>query len=219
MWTQKVIFLQLAKSLKIIEQTMFNMNKKAKNKVKEDLPQNSEEILDKDSINSQDGVGAEEGNLENAKEQEEGAETEAADAVQVERDKYLRLYSEFENFRRRTTKERLEMMQNASKDLMVELLPIVDDMERALKAMQKSGDSAAVEGMELIFKKMYGTLEKKGLKPMNAQGEVFDPEIHEAVTQFDAPTEDMKGKVIDELEKGYFLNDKVIRFAKVVVGK
>ena len=219
MLTQKVIFLQLAKSLKIIEQTMFNMNKKAKNKVKEDLPQNSEEILDKDSINSQDGVGAEEGNLENAKEQEEGAETEAADAVQVERDKYLRLYSEFENFRRRTTKERLEMMQNASKDLMVELLPIVDDMERALKAMQKSGDSAAVEGMELIFKKMYGTLEKKGLKPMNAQGEVFDPEIHEAVTQFDAPTEDMKGKVIDELEKGYFLNDKVIRFAKVVVGK
>lgn len=219
MLTQKVIFLQLAKSLKIIEQTMFNMNKKAKNKVKEDLSQNSEEILDKDSINSQDGVSAEEGSLENAKEQEEGAETEAADAVQVERDKYLRLYSEFENFRRRTTKERLEMMQNASKDLMVELLPIVDDMERALKAMQKSGDSAAVEGMELIFKKMYGTLEKKGLKPMNAQGEVFDPEIHEAVTQFDAPTEDMKGKVIDELEKGYFLNDKVIRFAKVVVGK
>lgn len=198
---------------------MFNMNKKAKNKVKEDLSQNSEEIQDKDTVGSQEDVSAEEGNLENANQTEEAAEMDAADAVQVERDKYLRLYSEFENFRRRTTKERLEMMQNASKDLMVELLPIVDDMERALKAMQKSGDSAAVEGMELIFKKLYGTLEKKGLKPMNAQGEVFDPEIHEAVTQFDAPTEDMKGKVIDELEKGYFLNDKVIRFAKVVVGK
>ncbi len=198
---------------------MFNMNKKAKNKVKEDLSQNSEEIQDKDTVGSQEEVSAEEGNLENANQTEEAAEMDAADAVQVERDKYLRLYSEFENFRRRTTKERLEMMQNASKDLMVELLPIVDDMERALKAMQKSGDSAAVEGMELIFKKLYGTLEKKGLKPMNAQGEVFDPEIHEAVTQFDAPTEDMKGKVIDELEKGYFLNDKVIRFAKVVVGK
>jgi len=195
------------------------MNKKAKNKVKEDLSQNSEEIQDKDTVGSQEDVSAEEGNLENANQTEEAAEMDAADAVQVERDKYLRLYSEFENFRRRTTKERLEMMQNASKDLMVELLPIVDDMERALKAMQKSGDSAAVEGMELIFKKLYGTLEKKGLKPMNAQGEVFDPEIHEAVTQFDAPTEDMKGKVIDELEKGYFLNDKVIRFAKVVVGK
>ena len=198
---------------------MFNMNKKAKNKVKEDLSQNSEEIQDKDTVSSQDEVSTEEGNLENANQPEEGAEIDAADAVQVERAKYLRLYSEFENFRRRTTKERLEWMQNASKDLMVELLPIVDDMERALKAMQKSGDSAAVEGMELIFKKLYGTLEKKGLKPMNAQGEVFDPEIHEAVTQFDAPTEDMKGKVIDELEKGYFLNDKVIRFAKVVVGK
>ena len=198
---------------------MFNMNKKAKNKVKEDLSQNSEEIQDKDTVSSQDEVSTEEGNLENANQPEEGAEIDAADAVQVEREKYLRLYSEFENFRRRTTKERLEWMQNASKDLMVELLPIVDDMERALKAMQKSGDSAAVEGMELIFKKLYGTLEKKGLKPMNAKGEVFDPEIHEAVTQFDAPTEDMKGKVIDELEKGYFLNDKVIRFAKVVVGK
>lgn len=198
---------------------MFNMNKKAKNKVKEDLSQNSEEIQDKDTVGSQEEVSTEEGNIENANQTEEAAEMDAADAVQVERDKYLRLYSEFENFRRRTTKERLEMMQNASKDLMVELLPIVDDMERALKAMQKSGDSAAVEGMELIFKKLYGTLEKKGLKPMNAQGEVFDPEIHEAVTQFDAPTEDMKGKVIDELEKGYFLNDKVIRFAKVVVGK
>jgi molecular chaperone GrpE len=195
------------------------MNKKAKNKVKEDLSQNSEEIQDKDAVNSQEDVRAEEGNLDNADPQGEGVESDSADAVQVEREKYLRLYSEFENFRRRTTKERLEWMQNASKDLMVELLPIVDDMERALKAMQKSGDSAAVEGMELIFKKLYGTLEKKGLKPMNAQGEVFDPEIHEAVTQFDAPTEDMKGKVIDELEKGYFLNDKVIRFAKVVVGK
>ena len=198
---------------------MFNMNKKAKNKVKEDLSQNSEEIQDKDTVSSQYEVSTEEGNLENANQPEEAAEIDAVDAVQVEREKYLRLYSEFENFRRRTTKERLEWMQNASKDLMVELLPIVDDMERALKAMQKSGDSAAVEGMELIFKKLYGTLEKKGLKPMNAQGEVFDPEIHEAVTQFDAPTEDMKGKVIDELEKGYFLNDKVIRFAKVVVGK
>ena len=198
---------------------MFNMNKKAKNKVKEDLSQNSEEIQDKDTVGSQEEVSTEEGNIENANQPEEAAEMDAADAVQVERDKYLRLYSEFENFRRRTTKERLEWMQNASKDLMVELLPIVDDMERALKAMQKSGDSAAVEGMELIFKKLYGTLEKKGLKPMNAQGEVFDPEIHEAVTQFDAPTEDMKGKVIDELEKGYFLNDKVKRFAKVVVGK
>lgn len=193
---------------------MFNMNKKAKNKVKDENLENSTENQEQNQ----------EGHVEN-----ESAETEVettpdeneeqVDPVQAEREKYLRLYSEFENFRRRTTKERLEWMQNASKDLMVELLPVVDDMERALKSMQQAGEGKAAEGMELIYKKLYGTLEKKGLKPMNAQGEAFDPEIHEAVTQFDAPTEDMKGKVIDELEKGYFLNDKVIRFAKVVVGK
>lgn len=160
-------------------------------------------------------------NTEEASQDEAGAvETEEIqDPVQAEREKYLRLYSEFENFRRRTTKERLDWMQTASKELMVQMLPIVDDMERAIKSMQQANNSSAMEGMELIYKKMYSTLEKKGLKPMNAQGETFDPEVHEAVTQFDAPSEDMKGKVIDVLEKGYFLNDKVIRFAKVVVGK
>lgn len=193
---------------------MFNMNKKAKNKVKDENLENSTENQEQNQ----------EGHVENESAEKEVETTpdeneEQVDPVQAEREKYLRLYSEFENFRRRTTKERLEWMQNASKDLMVELLPVVDDMERALKSMQQAGEGKAAEGMELIYKKLYGTLEKKGLKPMNAQGEAFDPEIHEAVTQFDAPTEDMKGKVIDELEKGYFLNDKVIRFAKVVVGK
>lgn len=193
---------------------MFNMNKKAKNKVKDENLENSTENQEQNQ----------EGHVENESAEMEVETTpdeneEQVDPVQAEREKYLRLYSEFENFRRRTTKERLEWMQNASKDLMVELLPVVDDMERALKSMQQAGEGKAAEGMELIYKKLYGTLEKKGLKPMNAQGEAFDPEIHEAVTQFDAPTEDMKGKVIDELEKGYFLNDKVIRFAKVVVGK
>lgn len=193
---------------------MFNMNKKAKNKVKDENLENSTENQEQNQ----------EGHVENQSAETEVETTpdeneEQVDPVQAEREKYLRLYSEFENFRRRTTKERLEWMQNASKDLMVELLPVVDDMERALKSMQQAGEGKAAEGMELIYKKLYGTLEKKGLKPMNAQGEAFDPEIHEAVTQFDAPTEDMKGKVIDELEKGYFLNDKVIRFAKVVVGK
>lgn len=142
------------------------------------------------------------------------------DALQVEKDKYLRLYSEFENFRRRTTKERLEWMQTASKDVILNVLPVIDDMERALKSMETSNDvsKAAIEGMELIYKKLYSILEKNGLKPMNAQGQAFDPELHEAITQFSAPSPDMVGKVIDEVEKGYLLNDKVIRFAKVVVG-
>lgn len=192
------------------------MNKKSKNK-----PQDESVNPEIDAQDTSATLNENE-ELETTLPQEEGEEeleTETADPVQLEKEKYLRLYSEFENFRRRTNKERLDWMQTASKDLMVELLPVVDDMERAMKAMQQAGDVKSVEGMELVFKKLYNTLEKKGLKPMQAQGESFDPEVHEAVTQFDAPTEDMKGKVIDELEKGYFLNDKVIRFAKVVVGK
>ena len=145
-------------------------------------------------------------------------DTNDAESIQSEKEKYLRLYSEFENFRRRTTKERLEWMQNASKDMIEAVLPVVDDMERALNALKNAGDSTASEGMELIFKKLYGILDRKGLKPMNAKGEDFNPDLHEAVTQFAAPSPELVGKVIDEVEKGYFLNDKVLRFDKVVVG-
>jgi len=153
-------------------------------------------------------------NAENIEHQDEGV----GDPVQLEKEKYLRLYSEFENFRRRTNKERIDWMQNASKDIIKELLSIIDDMERGIKALKDAGNESAVEGMELIYKKLFSTLEKKGLKPMTSVGEDFDSEIHEAVTQFAAPTPEMKGKVIDVIEKGYFLNDKVLRFAKVVVG-
>ena len=148
------------------------------------------------------------------------AETDLQGQLQQERDKYLRLYSEFENFRRRTTKDRLDWMQTASKDVLVSMLPVVDDFERALKSVENLSETEknAVEGFDLIHKKMVGIFTKVGLKPMESIGQVFDAEIHEAITQFPAPTEDMKGKVIDEVEKGYYLNDKVIRFAKVVVG-
>ena len=151
---------------------------------------------------------------------EDEIEVSEIDQLQVEKDKYLRLYSEFENFRRRTTKERLEWMQTASKDVILNVLPIIDDMERALKSMETANDisKTAIEGMELIYKKLYSIMEKTGLKPMNAQGQPFDPELHEAITQFPAPTPDLVGKVVDEVEKGYLLHDKVIRFAKVVVG-
>lgn len=164
-----------------------------------------------DSVESHDTVG------ENNEVENETENTDT-DSLQSEKEKYLRLYSEFENFRRRTTKERLEWMQNASKDMIEAVLPVVDDMERALQALKSAGDNNASEGMELIFKKLYGILERKGLKPMNAKGEDFNPDLHEAVTQFAAPSPELVGKVIDEVEKGYFLNDKVLRFAKVVVG-
>jgi molecular chaperone GrpE len=157
---------------------------------------------------------------EESVETSESIETSETDLLQAEKEKYIRLYSEFDNFRRRTTKERLEWMQTASKDVILNVLPVIDDMERALKSMETSKDMSkeAIEGMGLIYKKLYSILEKNGLKPMDAQGNDFDPELHEAITQFAAPSPDLVGKVIDEVEKGYLLHDKVIRFAKVVVG-
>lgn len=135
------------------------------------------------------------------------------------KDKYLRLYADFENFRRRTAKEKLEMLSTANGDMIKAMLPIVDDFERAKVSFDSSTEIEALkEGVDLIYSKLYKTLEGKGLKPMQSKGEVFDAEIHESIAQFPAPTEDLKGKVIDEIEKGYFLNDKVIRYAKVIVG-
>ncbi len=134
-------------------------------------------------------------------------------------DKYLRLYAEFDNFRRRTNKERADERLNAGKDTIVALLPVLDDFERALKAMDTATDIVPVkEGVALIANKLKKTLAAKGLTEMEAKGVMFDADIHEAITGIPAPTDDLKGKVVDELEKGYYLNDKVIRFAKVVVG-
>jgi molecular chaperone GrpE len=134
-------------------------------------------------------------------------------------DKYLRLYSDFENFRKRTTKERIDLIKNGGEDIFKLLLPIIDDFERARTNMETATDVPSVkEGVELIYHKMVKELGNKGLKPMESKGEVFDSEIHEAITQIPAPSDDLKGKVVDELEKGYFLNEKVIRFAKVIVG-
>jgi molecular chaperone GrpE len=136
------------------------------------------------------------------------------------KDKYLRLYSEFENYRRRTAKERLELIKTASEDLMVEILPVVDDFERAFKAHQNETDASMVrEGNQLVFHKLLRILEQKGLKSMeNISGKPFDAETQEAITQIASPNEEMKGKVIDVIENGYTLGDKVIRFAKVVIG-
>lgn len=135
------------------------------------------------------------------------------------KDKYLRLYADFENFRRRTAKEKLDLISTANENLLVSLLPVVDDFERAKQALETSTDVAMLkEGMAIIQHKLVKTLEGKGLKPMVAKGEVFNADLHESVTQFPAPSDDLKGKVIDEIEKGYYLNDKVIRFAKVIIG-
>jgi len=134
-------------------------------------------------------------------------------------DKYLRLFAEFDNFKRRTQKERVELLQTAGKDVIVSMLPVLDDFDRANKATENAVDISAIrEGIQLVHSKLKSILVQKGLKEMESISTVFDTDLHEAITKVPAPNEEMKGKVIDELEKGYTLNDKVIRFAKVVVG-
>lgn len=152
----------------------------------------------------------------------EGAEdvTEKLQAeLEEQKDKYLRLFAEFDNYKRRTAKERIELFQTAGKDVIISLLEVMDDCDRAEKQMQKSDDVASIkEGISLVFGKLRNTLTNKGLKPMQSVNTEFDVEKHEAITEVPA-ADDMKGKVVDEVEKGYYLNDKIIRFAKVVVGK
>lgn len=133
--------------------------------------------------------------------------------------KHLRLYAEFDNFKRRTSKERLELLQIAGKDVIVDLLPILDDFERAQKSIESATDINAVkEGVKLVHIKLKNLLVQKGLKEMEAIGTEFNPDVHEGITNIPAPSNELKGKVLDELEKGYYLNDKVIRFAKVIIG-
>jgi molecular chaperone GrpE len=150
---------------------------------------------------------------------EKSAEDLLKEELSLANDKYLRLYAEFDNFRRRTVKEREDARKMEGKDLITNLLPVLDDFERALKATENATDVAPVrEGVILIQNKLKNTLTQKGLLPMESIGQTFDADLHEAITNIPAPTDDLKGKVIDEMEKGYYLNDKVIRFAKVIVG-
>jgi len=144
---------------------------------------------------------------------------ELEEQVAMLNDKHLRLYSEFDNFRKRTSKEKIEILNMASAEVIKSLLPVIDDLDRAQKNNETSKDIAAInEGINLIAQKFRSILMQKGLEPMNSIGETFDADLYEAVTNVPAPSEKMKGKVVDELEKGYMLNGKIIRFAKVIVG-
>jgi molecular chaperone GrpE len=137
-----------------------------------------------------------------------------------QKDKYLRLMAEFENFKRRTAKERVDLIQTAGKDVIVSLLDVMDDCDRAEKQLNGSDDIAVQkEGIQLVFNKIRTTLHAKGLKAMESIDQPFNVELHEAITEVPVPDASKKGKVIDEVTKGYYLNDKIIRFAKVVVGK
>lgn len=137
-----------------------------------------------------------------------------------EKDKFLRLFAEFENYKRRTSKERLDLFKTANQEVMTAMLPVLDDFERALKEMKKSGQKDLVKGVELIHNKLRETLNSKGLEAMKVkEGDTFDSELHEAITQVPAPKDKLKGKIVDVVETGYKLGERIIRYPKVVTGK
>ncbi|QOD61293.1 nucleotide exchange factor GrpE [Polaribacter haliotis] len=176
-------------------------------------------IKDEEIINEQETVQVEENQEVEAEVVIE--EPTPEELVQAEKDKFLRLFAEFENYKKRTTRERVELFKTAGQEVMTALLPVVDDFERALSHIEEDKEAEELrKGVLLIYNKFYNTLEQKGLSKIETNaGDVFDAEIHEAITQIPAPSDDMKGKVIDCVEKGYKLGDKIIRYPKVVIGQ
>lgn len=161
--------------------------------------------------------------IENEKKDSEEVELDPMTKIEMElaeyKDKFIRLYSEFENYKKRVSRDRTELIKFAAIDTYLTFLPVIDDFERAQKSLDEAKDIDSVrQGMQLIYQKLKSTTEAKGLKPMVSIGTTFDPELHDAISNVPAPSSDLKGKVIDEVEKGYFLNDKVVRHAKVIVG-
>ena len=194
---------------------------------KKNMKPEETKIEEKEELNNSEDMSAENLNdaIEDKKKNEKKSKNSEKDKVQELgeklselNDKYLRLYSEFENYRKRTNQEKADLIKYGSEDTIKAILPIVDDYERALQAFGENDDNAALkEGVVLIYNKLVSTLQQKGLKAIEAKGEKFDENLHEAVAQFPASDEEQKGKVIDEVVKGYYLNDKVIRYSKVVV--
>jgi len=157
--------------------------------------------------------------LPDAEQQEAGQLAKLELELSEARDKYLRLYSDFDNYKKRINRERVDLIMSANQELMTSLLPMLDDMERAVKAMSEAKDVKAMkEGIHLVYQKMKSITEAKGLKAMDATGKDFDVDLHDAIANVPVTDESQKGKVIEEIEKGYYLNDKVIRHAKVIVG-
>ena len=202
------------------------LNKKKKNKMEVNQnPENTEqnEMLDENESGKNEVLGDLEEESENLSSENAESQISAEDKLKAEaaewNNKYLRLYAEFDNFKRRTSKERLELLQIAGKDVISDLLTVLDDFERAQKSIETASDILAVkEGVTLVQNKLKSILTQKGLKEMESIGKEFDADLHEGITSISAPSPDLKGKILDELEKGYLLNDKVIRFAKVIIG-
>ncbi|MEN8123715.1 MAG: nucleotide exchange factor GrpE [Bacteroidota bacterium] len=177
------------------------------------------EIFEDDLLNEEVENNDEELENQDDKNEEVSEIDKLKGEVKKEKDNFLRLFAEFENYKKRTSKERIELFSTANKELMTALLPILDDFERGLKEIEKSSDKALLEGMQLIYTKYKSILTQKGLKDIEIkEGDVFDAEIHEAISQIPAPSKKLKGKIIDVVEKGYKLGETIIRYPKVVIG-
>lgn len=196
-------------------------------KSKKEANKSNKDKMSKEQEENLQSQEAEQKQSEEVKDEKEVCEEEKTEENVIEElenkqrelnDKYLRLYSEFDNFRKRTMKEKADLSKYAGEKTVKAILPILDDFERAIQSLESSEADNAHEGVSLIFNKLSGVLEKEGLKPIDAMGKEFDTDFHEAITQIPAPEKSLKGKVVDVVEKGYELNGKVIRFAKVVVG-
>tara|TARA_R110002124_G_scaffold287089_1_gene470257 strand:+ start:31457 stop:32005 length:549 start_codon:yes stop_codon:yes gene_type:complete len=182
------------------------MSKKDKNveNMVEELNSQEEATVDNETTNNENVDALENAQLE----------------LQTEKDRYLRLFAEFENYKKRTGRERIELFKTAGQEVMISMLPVLDDFERALKEINKSEDDSLLKGVSLIHNKLVETLKAKGLQVIETnEGDTFDAEIHEAITQIPAPSKKLKGKIIDVVEKGYTLGDKIIRYPKVVIGQ
>jgi molecular chaperone GrpE len=184
----------------------------------------SKKDKNKETLIEDELLATETDNLEQNIEQEEVSEVdpllEAQEKLQVEKDRYLRLFAEFENYKKRTGRERIELFKTAGQEVIVSMLPVMDDFDRAIKEIEKAEDDSLLKGVELISNKLKETLKAKGLQDMETkQGDVFNADLHEAITQIPAPNDDLKGKIIDVIEKGYTLGDKIIRYPKVVIGQ
>ncbi|APY12729.1 nucleotide exchange factor GrpE [Seonamhaeicola sp. S2-3] len=191
------------------------MSKKKKNT---DIEQEQVEATQTETVEVKE---KEETSAEEQTVEEQTIEEKLQEEVKQEKDKFLRLFAEFENYKKRTSKERLDLFKTANEEVMVALLPIIDDFERALTHIEEDKEAEELrKGVVLIYQKMLSTLEQKGLAPIKVEkGDDFNADDHEAVTQIPAPSDDLKGKIIDVVEKGYKLGDKVIRFPKVVIGQ
>ncbi|MDC1508178.1 nucleotide exchange factor GrpE [Saprospiraceae bacterium] len=189
------------------------------NKLRNKMTKKQEEIQDEEVIKDEKDTKSKKKTKSSKKDKLTDRIEELEQELSESKDKFLRLFAEFDNFKKRTAKERIDFRATAGMDALQAFLPVMDDFDRAKKVAENEDNNEEFsEGVKLVYQKLKSVLTSKGIKVMESTGETFDPELHEAITEIPAPTEDMKGKIIDTIEQGYYLNDKIIRYARVVVG-